>query len=85
MVESACEHVGAAAAMAAPFSPPGGRARREEGMDGRGREGIWGTFYVLSSWPRCQVARGAWRTRGGDGLKRSVTRCSECLNGGRQW
>jgi hypothetical protein len=25
-------------------------------------------FYALSSWPRCQVMHGVWRTRGGDGL-----------------
>jgi hypothetical protein len=30
-------------------------------------------FYVLGSWPRRQVACGAWRTRGGDGLRLSVT------------
>jgi hypothetical protein len=42
-------------------------------------------FYALSSWPRCEVMRGAWRTRGGDGLKLSATQRSECLNRGRQW
>jgi hypothetical protein len=30
-------------------------------------------FYALGSWPRRQVARGVWRTRGGDGLRLSVT------------
>jgi hypothetical protein len=49
---------------------------------------VWTTaeilFKALGSWPRRQVARGAWRTRGGDGLKRSVTQCSETLNGSRQ-
>jgi hypothetical protein len=48
------------------------RRRRREWMGE-----VWmaaGTpFYTLSSWPRCQVTRGAWRTRGGDGLKLSAT------------
>jgi hypothetical protein len=60
------------------------RRRRREWMGE-----VWtvaGTpFYTLSSWPRCQVVHGTWRTRGGDGLKLSATQRSECLNRGRQW
>jgi hypothetical protein len=49
--------------------------------EGRRRRGwadeVWTTaetlFKALGSWPRRQVAGGAWRTRGGDGLKRSAT------------
>jgi hypothetical protein len=52
-----------------------------EMREGRRRRGwadeVWTTaetlFKALGSWPRRQVARGAWRTRGGDGLKRSAT------------
>jgi hypothetical protein len=50
------------------------RARGGKEMAGRGQQGSWGTFYVLSSWPRRQVTRGAWRTCGGDGLQLSATR-----------
>jgi hypothetical protein len=58
-----------------------GEGERE---DTRGREWvdeIWTTagilFKALGSWPRRQVARG------GDGLRLSDTRCSECLIGDR--
>jgi hypothetical protein len=59
---------------------------REKGKEWEGEVGTTaGTLlYTLSNWPRCQVACGAWMTRGGDGLKRSATLCPEGLNGSRK-
>jgi hypothetical protein len=58
------------AAMAARFL----RSADERGKEGGEWMGKAGTtaeapFYALGSWPRRQVARGAWKTRGGDGLR----------------
>jgi hypothetical protein len=74
----ACQSVSAGREMTFSAS-----SARERGKEWEGEVGTTpGTLlYTLSRWTRCQVARGAWRTRGGDVLKLSATLCSEGLNG----
>jgi hypothetical protein len=47
--------------------------KKEEGNGGVRSARQQGRPSTLGSWPRRQVARGAWRTRGGDDLRLSGT------------
>ena len=51
--------------MAARFSLLQMRRKEGEKVNGGGGSGSRGALHALGSWPRRQVARGAWRTRGG--------------------
>jgi hypothetical protein len=58
------------------------RRKEEEEMNGGGGSGSRGALHALGSWPHRQVARGAWRTRGGVFLLRRHVPFTELLNRG---
>jgi hypothetical protein len=72
-VECVRELVGARATRRLGSSAQPTREEKEEGNGGVRSARQQGRPSTLGSWPRRQVARGAWRTRGGDDLRLSGT------------
>jgi hypothetical protein len=58
------------------------RRKEEEEVNGGGWSDSRGALHALGSWPQRQVARGAWRTRGGVLLPRRHVPFTEFLNRG---